>query len=242
MYFFISFLEGIAIGAGAILPGISSGVLCVIFGIYENMLNCILNFFKNIKYNFKVLFPIALGFLCGIILLGNLLRFVFYAYPTQTNFLFILLILSSIPELIKKATSKQHFQYKYLIYLTLSFLFGLILVFLENHLHTNALNKNEFSFFYIVLSGLLMSGGVIIPGISSTLILMILGVYDAYLISISSLYFPFLFPLLIGLSIGSFIWMKIIKYLLDKFYEPTFFCIIGFTLGTLFKIGSALFI
>ncbi len=59
--FFLDFVKGIAIGAGAILPGISSGVICVIFGIYETLLNCVLNFFKNIKYNFKILFPLVLG-------------------------------------------------------------------------------------------------------------------------------------------------------------------------------------
>ncbi len=61
MKYLKDFLKGILIGAGAILPGISSGVLCVIFGIYENLLNCVLNFFKNIKANFKFLFPIVAG-------------------------------------------------------------------------------------------------------------------------------------------------------------------------------------
>lgn len=61
MKFIIDFFKGIAIGAGGILPGISSGVICVIFGIYESLLNCVLNFFKNIKQNFKFLFPIVLG-------------------------------------------------------------------------------------------------------------------------------------------------------------------------------------
>lgn len=59
--FLRDFFKGIAIGSGAILPGISSGVLCVIFGIYETLLNCVLNFFKNIKQNFKILFPIGAG-------------------------------------------------------------------------------------------------------------------------------------------------------------------------------------
>ena len=61
MVFLINCFKGVFIGAGAILPGISSGVICVIFGIYESLLNCVLNFFKNIKQNFKFLFPIVLG-------------------------------------------------------------------------------------------------------------------------------------------------------------------------------------
>lgn len=236
MHFIVDFLKGIAIGAGAILPGISSGVLCVIFGIYENLLNCVLNFFKNIKHNFKVLFPIALGVFAGIILFGNILKYVFFAYPKQTNILFIVLIISSIPELIKKATEKQPFKLYYLFFLFLAFTIAICLVFLENKIHLNTNNLHEFSLTFIFFSGFLMSAGVIIPGISSTLILMLLGIYDAYLISISSIYIPFLFPLAIGLIIGSIIWMRIIKILLDNHFAPTFFSIIGFTLGSLIKL------
>ncbi len=235
MNFFKDFLKGIAIGAGAILPGISSGVLCVIFGIYETLLNCVLNFFKNIKYNFKILFPIVLGSLCGVILFGNFLKYVFYAYPIQTKFIFIGLILGSIPELLKKSHSKQDFKPCYLIYMIITFLIGIALVYLESKLDISS-STNEYSYAFLILSGFLMSAGVIIPGISSTLILMLLGVYDAYLISVSSLYLPFLIPLGIGLIAGSIICMYLIKFLLNKYYIQTFYCIIGFTLGSIFVL------
>ena len=223
-------------GAGAILPGISSGVLCVIFGIYETLLNCTLNFFKNIKYNFKLLFPIGLGTLVGVILLGNILKYVFYAYPVQTKFMFIGLIIGSVPELFKKANSKKGFKLGYLIYFILSFSVGVLLVLLEKKLNFSENNISQFSFAYLLISGFFMSAGVIIPGVSSTLILILMGVYDAYLLSVSSLYIPFLLPLGIGLIIGSFICMKLIKFLLDNYYSQTFYCIIGFTLGSIFVL------
>ena len=93
MNFISNLIKGIVIGAGAILPGISSGVICVIFGVYEKLLNSILNFFKNIKENFKLLFPIALGAIFGIVLFGNILKVLFYSYPIQTKFTFIGLII-----------------------------------------------------------------------------------------------------------------------------------------------------
>ena len=61
MQSFSNFIKGTFIGAGAILPGISSGVLCIIFGIYEKLIDSILGFFKDIKKNLKFLIPIALG-------------------------------------------------------------------------------------------------------------------------------------------------------------------------------------
>ena len=126
MHFLANFFKGVAIGSGAILPGISSGVLCVIFGIYEDLLNCILNFFKNIKHNFKVLFPYATGAFVGIILFGNILKYIFYAFPKQANILFIFLILTSIPELFKKALKFENtnikLQFNHILCLLLSFL------------------------------------------------------------------------------------------------------------------------
>jgi putative membrane protein len=79
-----------------------------------------------------------------------------------------------------------------------------------------------------------MSIGVIVPGVSSTIILMLLGVYHQYLYSVANVDISFLIPLIIGLSFGSLICMIIIKKLLDKFYAQTFYSIIGFTLGSIF--------
>jgi len=233
--FFLDFFKGIAIGAGAILPGISSGVLCVVFGIYETLLNCVLNFFKNIKYNFKLLFPIGLGAFVGIVLFGNILKYIFYAYPIQTKSIFVGLIIGSIPELLKETHSKTHFRLHYLAYLGITFCIGIFLVYIEKK-YSFSNNASHFSFIYLIFSGFLMSAGVIIPGVSSTLILMLLGVYDAYILSISSLYISFLFPLAIGLVLGSICCIKLIKLLLDKFHAQTFYSIIGFTIGSIFVL------
>ena len=69
--FFTNTIKGIAIGAGAILPGISSGVLCVILGIYEKLLDSILNFFKDIRKNTKFLLPIIIGIAIGVLIFSN---------------------------------------------------------------------------------------------------------------------------------------------------------------------------
>ena len=112
---------------------------------------------------------------------------------------------------------------------------GIITVLLEKHIVVSS-SSYEFNYFYLILCGFLMSIGVIVPGVSSTIILMLLGVYSAYLTSVSSVYLPILVPMGIGLIIGSLIFMKITKVLLNKFYAQTFYTIIGFTLGSIFVI------
>ena len=109
MNFMKDCLKGIALGAGAILPGISSGVLCVIFGIYEKLLDAILNFFKDMKKNLKFLMPFVLGGVIGILLSSNLLLYFFQTYPIHTNSIFIGLILGTVPILIKEVNQKEKF-------------------------------------------------------------------------------------------------------------------------------------
>ena len=78
--------------------------------------------------------------------------------------------------------------------------------------------------------------GIVVPGVSSTIILMLLGIYNIYLTSVSNLYFPVLIPLGIGVILGSLYFMKLTKFLLEHFYAPTFYSIIGFTVGSIFVL------
>ena len=89
MKFIMNLGKGILIGAGCILPGISSGVLCVVFGIYEKLLDSILNFFKDVHKNFKFLLPIALGGIIGIISFSKILQFISIDSACTRNSLYI---------------------------------------------------------------------------------------------------------------------------------------------------------
>ena len=146
---------------GAILPGISSGVLCVIFGIYEKLLDSVLNFFKDVKSNTKFLFPILIGVGIGIIIFGNLLRFLFNKFTTVTLFCFIGIIIGGIPTLIKTANKKSKFRLHYIIYTLFTFLFTLLLIYIENNISPNT--HNRISFLYLVLAGFIMSIVVVVP-------------------------------------------------------------------------------
>ncbi len=226
--------KGICIGSGAILPGISSGVICVIFGLYEKLLNSVLDFFKSPKENIKFLFPIFIGALIGVLAFSNILNYVLYMFPVQTKALFIGLILASIPSLLKEANQKQKFKAHYLLYTLFSFLIGVVSVFLENHLSIS--NHTNISILYLFFAGFTMSVGIIVPGVSSTIILMLFGIYPVYLSSISSLYLPILIPIGIGIIFGSLVFMKLTRFLLNNYYVQTFYTIIGFTLGSIFVL------
>lgn len=234
MNFIYNFFIGTLIGCGAILPGVSSGVFLVIFGIYEKLVNIVLNFFKDFKKNFLFLLPIFLGALVGIIFFGNIIKYLFFNYKMQASFAFIGLILGTIPSLLKETSSHKCIKLKDFFPLIFSFILGICLIFLENNSNSNYFsNSINISFLYLVFSGFIMSIGIIIPGVSSTILLMLLGIYPIYINAVSTLNLNILIPLGIGVLIGSILWLKLIKYLLNNYHEKTFYSIIGFTLGSI---------
>jgi len=208
--YILGFVKGIAIGAGAILPGISSGVLCVIFNIYDTLIESILGFFKNIRKNAEFLVPIVLGTFVGVMLFGNILQYLFNTFPYQTNFTFIGLIIGCLPSIFRKANKKDGFKLHYLLYFIGAFIIALLLIFLEHNLNYGINNITQFSFMYLIMSGFIMSVGIIVPGVSSTVLLMILGVYHTYLNAITSLNFTVLLPMGIGLILGGLLLLKLI--------------------------------
>lgn len=238
MNFFFNFIKGIFIGSGAILPGVSSGVICMVVGLYEKLLDSVLNFFKDIKRNIKFLFPIISGALLGIIIFSNIIFYCLNVIPCQTKSLFIGLLLGSIYILIQSnLKNKTNNKSEYISFI-ICFLIGLFLIYLENIINVQSdYISNNFSASFLILSGFFMSLGIVVPGVSSTVILMILGVYSTYLSAVSVVNMTVLFPMMIGAGIGSIIFMKIIQKLLNNFHSQTIFGIIGFSLGSIFVIS-----
>ncbi len=244
MKFIKNFFVGLLIGFGAILPGVSSGVFCVIFGIYDKLIAACSSLFKDFKKNFSFLFPIGMGAILGVILFGNIIKLLFFHFESECKFAFIGLILGSLPVLFKRIYNFSNFYIinikkavRIIVPMLISFLVGLSLIFVENSMNfQNTSLSISSNYLYLFVCGLLMSAGVIIPGVSNTLILMCLGVYPSYINAISSLNTAVLLPLGIGLIIGCAIWIKLIELLLKNYYQTTFSIIIGFTLGSIFVL------
>ena len=163
----INFIKGIFIGSGAILPGISSGIICMVVGLYEKLLDSILNFFKDIRKNLKFLFPIISGIIVGIILFSSILLYCFNLIPCQTKSVFIGLLLGSIYVLtmsnLKNGNNTKN-KPKYLS-LFICFLIGLGLILLENfiNINNNEYAPNTFTPLFLILSGFFMSIGIVVP-------------------------------------------------------------------------------
>ena len=202
------------------------------FGLYEKIIDSILHFFKDVKNNLKLILPIGIGVFIGIFVVGNLLKIAFDKFYMEVSFAVIGLILGSLKLVVKQAHTPK-ITFTHIICLLLTFSFSLYLVALESSLYvTTNINSNS----YLILAGCLMSAGIVIPGVSKSVILMLLGLYQIYLSAIASLNLSFLLPIGIGLLIGGTLFLCLINFLFKFVKSYTYFGIIGFILGSIFVI------
>lgn len=243
MNFLTLLLKGFIIGIAKIIPGVSGALIAISFGIYEKAIKAISNFFENPINNFLFLFPIGLGVLLSISLTSGLILYFIYNYYFPTILLFIGLIMGGIPSLIDNINIKK-VKFIHILILTLSFS-TVFLIFLVNGQHFFVETSNElinFLLFFII--GFIDALTMIIPGISGTAVMMILGCYNLLLNFLSSLtsvaaIFTNIFkviPYLLGIVLCVIILSKVMTYLFDKKKEYMYCGILGFTLSSVLSL------
>lgn len=232
-----SLLSGIIIGTCMILPGVSGSVMAIMLGVYEEIIFLLNGNEKNIV-KIKKIFPLAVGILIGIFIFGKILLIFYNKYTYYMMYIFIGLILSSIPILIKEINEKhEKLNTKYLI---ISFLISMTIFILPKIFNIDlSTNKNFIKLFF---GGFLYISGKIIPGISSSFFLMSLGLYDYILtiitnpINITFNTLLTLIPFLLGVLVGLYIFIKLINYLIKNHFSKTYSSIIGFIIGSIIAI------
>ena len=235
----INFFKGIIIGIANVIPGVSGGTMAVSMGIYEKLVDVIGNFFHDFKKNFVknmiFLIPLGLGAAFAIIAFSKLILFLLEDYAMQTQFAFIGLILGSMPFILKKSTEKG-FKKSYIIPGIITFAIGVTLAVLQLMGVTgNPVESFDINFVNIIILfvyGFISAASMIVPGISGSFILLLLGAYTAIMTAISTLNILVLIPFALGVALGIIACSKLIDYLLHKFYGYTYFAIIGFVIGS----------
>lgn len=242
MSFSYLFLVGTLIGTAMIIPGVSGGVLAVIFGVYNKMIESLSNLFKDFKRNFIFLFVLGLGILIGAVWFSNVLMFLYNRHEALTKFCFIGLILGGVPFLFSEIKQKKE-KVNYLALILTTF-FSVMLVIISKDSFTLNINHGNslLNLFNLFLAGIIYSIGKVVPGISGSFLLIIIGMYEFVLSLFAS---PIRFgienidkviPFGIGLITGVFTLLKIVKYLLDKKFSSIYSIIIGFVIGSIFML------
>ena len=238
--------KGMIIGLANIIPGVSGGTLAVSMGIYDKLIHCVTHLFKEFKQSLIFLFPIFIGM--GLAIVGSAfgISYLFVNYPLQTNLLFTGLILGSLPP-IWKSIKGNSIRIGYLITAFLFFLLVAGLALLNGKEGANA--DLSFGFLNVIklfLVGLVASATMVIPGVSGSMMLLLMRYYHPILESIQrfiTAFFSFqitdmfaecliLVPFGIGVVIGIFAIAKIIEIIFEKYRLYAYWGILGLVLSS----------
>ncbi|WP_010529386.1 DUF368 domain-containing protein [Lentibacillus jeotgali] len=229
--------RGLVMGASDVIPGVSGGTIAVLLGIYERLIAAINGLMsKHWKKQLGFLVPLAIGILTAIFLLSNVIDWLFKNYPGPTKFFFLGLILGVLPYLFHKADAKNKFQAKHILILIVgAALVGSLAIFQASE---GGVIENVTASKYVLLffGGIIASSALVLPGISGSFMLLIMGLYTTIISAVSHLQFDIIAVTGAGIVIGIAFMSKIVNFFLNNYYTGTFAVIIGMVIGSVFVV------
>lgn len=222
-------IKGIVIALGFILPGISGGVLAAILGIYERMIRFLAHPFKNLKEDILYFLPVAIGMLLGIGLFSYPIEYLLEYYQVYVLWSFAGAIIGTVPSLVKEATQDSERDKVDLIWFWVTFIVSGIGLYALNFV-VGSLNASFTSF---ILAGALLALGILVPGLSPSNLLLILGLYTPMLTGFKTfdLFGTFL-PIGIGAAATLIIFSKLMDYALREYHSRVYHFIIAIVLSS----------
>lgn len=222
----IQVLEGALIGLGAVLPGISGGVLSVIFGIYRPIMELLSNPITNFRTHVPKLMPVIIGGVIGFLGVANVLSFFLEKYPDPSVCVFIGLITGMLPSLFREAGEQGRSRASWVsMILCMCVLFALLLGLRMLHIDIQP------NFFWYLFCGFCLALSVIAPGMSFSTLLMPMGLYVPFVDGIGSLDLGILVPGGIGAAVTVICLARAINSLFEHHYSVAFHGIIGIVIA-----------
>lgn len=240
-------LKGGIFGIANVIPGVSGGTMAVVLGIYEQMIEAIGNFFTNRekrKAYFLFLFKVLLGAGITILIFSWIMDYLLNYYHLYTYFFFIGLIAGSIP-----AIYKTHPNMEPTVFSAITFLIGAGIVLTlslsfpqmeTNNPASTVIELNALQAGKLLFGGFLAGGSMIVPGVSGSFMLVLLGQYHQVIRAVKELNIELLIFLGIGIAAGIWGFAKLIDVLLKKFPKETFYFILGLVIASLYPIYPGL--
>lgn len=218
-----------------LVPGVSGGSMAMILGIYDNLVSAVSSFMKQKKENFIFLLLFSIGGAAGMLLFANPLLNLIQKYPKPMLYLFIGAVAGGFPLIYRQAEIRK-FSLKIPVYMALGLFVVLLISMLPSGTFQNMTSNTTVSFVFLVAAGLIAAAALVLPGISVSYLLLLMGLYDGTMRAISTLYLPFLLPLGAGLILGIILVTKILEQAMTNHPQPTYLIIFGFVLGSIAQI------
>ena len=224
----IRLIKGVLAGIGAIVPGLSGGVLMVVFGLYEPLIRFLANLRHKFIENIRFFLPVGIGGVLGIVGFSTVVDYAFTHFAAQFTWLFIGFISGTFPSLIKTSGKQGRKTWHWILLLGIA----LGTFFLMNWMETIRNVTMTPNFLVWVMSGMLTGLGLVVPGMSPSNFLIYLGLYQPMASGIRQLNFGVIIPLILGVVIVILIFAKLINWLFKKHYTNMYHFILGVVVGS----------
>ncbi len=228
----VRFLKGILVGIGFITPGLSGGVLAVVFGLYERLMRFLGNFTQQFMKNALFFLPVGIGGVLGVVGFSAVVDYAFTYYAALFTWLFIGFIAGTFPSLFK-TSGKQGRKWWHWIVLVVT---AIGIVFFMRWMAAVRSVQLAQNFVNWLLSGALIGLGVVVPGMSPSNFLIYLGLYQPMAFGIRSLDLGVIIPLALGGILCVLLLARIISWLFKKFYAFMYHFILGIVIGSTIAI------
>ncbi|QUO32261.1 DUF368 domain-containing protein [Faecalicatena sp. Marseille-Q4148] len=239
-------LQGMVVGIANIIPGVSGGTMMVAMGLYDKLIHSITHLKSEFKESMKLLLPIFAGAGLAIVLLSRLFEFLLANYPIPTNFAFCGLIAGSLPFIFKKVKGHSVSVGKLIPFFIF---FGIVILMAVLGENGGAAADVSFSLINVIklfAVGIIAAATMVVPGVSGSMMLMLLGYYDTIIETINDFIdaliafnlneilrvFGILVPFGIGIVIGIFAIAKLIEFIFKKAEIHAYYGIIGLILAS----------
>lgn len=236
-------------GIANVIPGVSGGTIAIILGIYEKFISAISNLFKDIKENFRFLIPVVIGMVLAILILSSVIEYSYDNFPIPTMLLFVGLVLGGIPMLLKNVIGRKECK-MFSSYIILIFTFSLVILMACSDLifgtvkEVNLLELNIGGYILLFIVGVIAAATMVIPGISGSLMLMLLGYYYPIIERINDFVgfnnltknILILGVFGIGVLVGIVLISKLLEMLFEKYNTKTYFGVLGFIFASILAI------
>lgn len=248
MQFLKDIVKGIVIGVANAIPGVSGGTMMVSMGIYDDIIYCITHLFSQLKKSILTLLPYFLGMAIGIVGLAFAIKSLDANFPFQTRMVFIGLILGGIPMLLEKVKGDGKSKIGVPHGIVFLIFFGAIIAmeYFGGNGTDVVLTTEVWSLVKIFLVGIIASATMVIPGVSGSMMMMIMGYYNPIMNSITEFVSGLtgrdwdtvihvgiiMTPFGIGVVLGIFVIAKMIEFLLSKWEGLTYCAILGLVVSS----------
>jgi putative membrane protein len=224
----IRFFEGILVGVGFITPGLSGGVLAVVFGIYEPLMRFLGNLRENFLKNVIYFLPVGLGGIIGVVAFSAVVDYAFSNYPAQFTWLFIGFIAGTFPSLFKTSGKQGRESWHWILLVVVAAGTLFLMRWLDN---IQGIQLQP-SFGNWVMSGALIGLGVVVPGMSPSNFLIYLGLYQPMAAGIRSLELGVILPLFLGGLFCVLLFARLVAWLFKEYYALMYHLILGIVVGS----------